>query len=260
VCHDPHDATHSGQLRFSVEDPDVDENLCMKCHQKRAVPEVDNSRGPHSPQGPLLLGENVGWQPEDFAYNDLLIRSSHGGERNEKLCATCHVNSYEVTDSETGDHLFTVTGHRFLPIPCVDNDRIPTEDQSCTKTYPERSFASCVSGVCHDNEPLVAAILDLRQTDIAELVADLATVLADPAVPATEFDVDDNRTSVAEGATFNMELGEIESSAVHNPFLTTALLEASIDAVVDTYGAPAPARFLARGPRSYTHKTVPDGD
>lgn len=246
VCHDPHDATNAGQLRFSVESREVDDNLCMKCHQRRAVPELESSGGPHSPQGPLLLGQDVGWRPSNFVYNDLLIQGSHGGTRNQRLCATCHVNSYEVTDAETGDFLVTVTGHRFLPIPCVDSNRIPTEDQSCTKTYPERSFASCVSGVCHDNESLASFLLQDKEDDIAALVDDLVTVLADPAVPPTEYDVTDDRISVAEGATFNRKLGEIESSAIHNPFLTEALLDASIQAVIDEYGAAPPAAYLAR--------------
>ena len=34
VCHDPHDAKNEGQLRFPVDVPNVDVNLCMKCHQK----------------------------------------------------------------------------------------------------------------------------------------------------------------------------------------------------------------------------------
>jgi hypothetical protein len=30
VCHDPHDARHPGQLRFALNQPDVERNLCMK--------------------------------------------------------------------------------------------------------------------------------------------------------------------------------------------------------------------------------------
>ena len=103
VCHDPHDARNHGQLRFPIDVPEVDVNLCMKCHQRRAVPDPTSSRGPHSPQGPLLLGENVGWQPPNFQYADIQIRSTHGSDANPRLCATCHVNSYEVTDAATGD-------------------------------------------------------------------------------------------------------------------------------------------------------------
>ena len=48
--------------------------------------------------------------------------------------------------------------------------------------------------------------------------------------------------SVAEGAFFNQRLAEIESSAVHNRFLTEALLLSSMQAVQDQYGiAPSMA-------------------
>jgi len=57
-------------------------------------------------------------------------------------------------------------------------------------------------------------------------------------VPPDEFDASDDRFTVGEGAKFNAALGAIESSAVHNPFLTEALLTASINAVQDTYGLP----------------------
>ena len=57
-------------------------------------------------------------------------------------------------------------------------------------------------------------------------------------VAETEFDTSDGVYTVAEGARFNRGLGAIESSAVHNPFLTEALLTASIQALQDEYGIP----------------------
>jgi hypothetical protein len=59
-------------------------------------------------------------------------------------------------------------------------------------------------------------------------------------VPANQFSTTDTLFTVAEGARFNAQLGAIESSAVHNPFLTKALLIASMDAVEAQYGIPAP--------------------
>lgn len=237
VCHDPHDPQNPGQLRWAVESRNVDTNLCMKCHQRRAVPDPTSSRGPHSPQGPLLLGENVGWQPPNFAYDDLLIRGTHGSDANERLCATCHVNSYEITDADSGDHVFSATGHLFKPIPCVDAQGIPTADDSCPKTTTDRTFASCTTSGCHGSEDAALSALLVAQARIAALVTELDDLLA--LVPATEFDSDDPVLTVAEGANFNAGLGDIESSAVHNPFLTEALLTASIDAVMSEYGLPA---------------------
>jgi hypothetical protein len=214
----------------------------MKCHHKRSIPDEGTStRGPHSPQGPLLLGVigTVGWTPPNFAYDVERIRGTHGSEANTQLCATCHINSYEVTDSETGDFLVTVTGHRFLPIPCVDANGVPTEDQTCAKTEDERTFASCTTSGCHGDAIAARSALDAAQGRIASRVTELADLLAQ--VSADQFSDTDTIFTVAEGARFNQQLGEIESSAVHNPFLTEALLLSSIDAVRETYNLPAAA-------------------
>jgi hypothetical protein len=181
----------------------------------------------------------VGWTPPGFAYNVERIRGTHGSEANTKLCATCHVNSYEVADAETGAFLVTVTGHRFLPIPCVDGSDIPTTDQSCGKTVTERNFASCTTSGCHGDETAALSALTLAQARINGRRADLESLLAQ--VPADQFSNTDTLFTVAEGARFNSQLAEIESSAVHNPFLTEALLLSSIDAVRDAYNLPAAA-------------------
>ena len=242
VCHDPHDATHVGQLRFAVDAREPEQNLCMKCHQKRSIPDEGTStRGPHSPQGPLLLGEigTVGWTPPNFAYDVDRIRGSHGSIANERLCATCHVNSYEVTDAESGDHVFSSTGHLFKAIPCLDADGIPTADDSCALSVDERSFQGCVAGDCHGDPDAALSALVVAQGRIADLVAELDALLTQ--VPADQFSDTDAVFTVAEGARFNLQLGEIESSAVHNPFLTEALLDSSIDAVEEEYGLPLPS-------------------
>jgi predicted CXXCH cytochrome family protein len=239
VCHDPHSDANAHQLRWPIDNRDVDQNLCMKCHQRRAVPDPTSSRGPHSPQGPLLLGQDVGWIPPNFAYPDSLfedgaIRGTHGSEANQELCATCHLNSYEVTDAVTGDFLFSATGHLFKPIPCVDANGIPTGDDSCPVSTADRSFDSCVSAGCHGDENAALLAMLTGQGRIANLVAELDALLAQ--VDPGEFDTSDGVITVAEGANFNAGLGEIPSSAVHNPFLTEALLTSSIQAVQDEYG------------------------
>ena len=252
VCHDPHDATNAGQLRFPVDVPDVDQNLCMKCHHKRAIPdEGTTSRGPHSPQGPLLLGEvgQVGWTPPNFAYNNQTIRGTHGSERNTKLCATCHVNSYEVDDAETGAFIVTATGHLFKPIPCVDAQGVPTADDSCPKDEASRNWTACTGSGCHGDATAAKSAYNAATGRIADLVTELSDLLA--LVPSTEFSSTDTLYTVAEGALFNQQLGEITSSAIHNPFLTEALLSASITAVKDTYGLPAqtPVRLETMWPQ-----------
>lgn len=232
VCHDPHsNATNQHQLRFPIDVPNVEENLCMKCHHKRAVPEIDSERGPHSPQGPLLLGEDVGWIPPNFDTN--IVRGTHGSAQNEKLCATCHVHAREITDPITGDFVLSSKGHLFEPIPCLDAQGVPISNGECDIT--ERSFDACVE--CHgDEESARTAYLAATQR-IDDRVAQLAALLAQ--VPDTEFNPDDAVLTVAEGALFNQELAEIRSSAIHNPFLTEALLLGSIQAVQNEYGVSA---------------------
>ena len=44
VCHDPHDAINDHQLRFPIDVPDINQNLCMKCHQRRAIPDLAEIR------------------------------------------------------------------------------------------------------------------------------------------------------------------------------------------------------------------------
>jgi len=229
VCHDPHSAANEHQLRFPIDVPNIDQNLCMKCHQKRSAPELGSSRGPHSPQGPLLLGEDVGWIPPNFNTN--IVRGTHGSEQNEELCATCHVNAFEVTDPLTGDFVFNATGHLFQPIPCLDPQGIPTTGDCA---LAERTFASCTGAGCHGDETAARTLYSTAQQRIQNLVAQLDDQLA--GVPASEFSTTDDVLTVAEGARFNLQLGEIESSAIHNPFLTEALLLGSMQAVQDEYG------------------------
>jgi predicted CXXCH cytochrome family protein len=84
VCHDPHDPTNTKQLRFPIEVANVETNLCMKCHQRRSEPDPSSSLGPHSPQGPLLIGEAVGWKPPNFTYTER-ITGTHGSAANPRL-------------------------------------------------------------------------------------------------------------------------------------------------------------------------------
>ena len=235
VCHDPHSKANDHQLRWPIDAREVDENLCMKCHQRRAIPDEGSSRGPHSPQGPLLLGVlgTVGWIPPNFEYDQDTIRGTHGSEKNQKLCATCHLNSFTVTDPESGGHVFSATGHLFDPIPCVDAQGIPQADDSCPLTTGDRSFGGCTTNGCHGDEIAALSALIRARERIDELVEELDALL--DLVPEDQFDTDDDVYTVAEGSKFNAGLGAIESSAIHNPFLTEALLRASVKIVKSTY-------------------------
>jgi predicted CXXCH cytochrome family protein len=230
VCHDPHDSRNKGQLRFPLDAPSIEQNLCMKCHNRRGTPDLaSQSSGPHSPEGPMLLGE-AGWVPPNFAFPAGALVGSHGSDRNPKLCATCHVTDYQLRDPLTSNFTFRATGHSFQAIPCVDDSGVPTGSRTCAIT--QRSFRSCTS--CHLTESAARTALSVAELRITRLADEIAGML--PRIPAGELSNTDNRYTTAEGARFNMQLARKKGSIPHNPFLLEALLLASIRQIEIDYG------------------------
>jgi cytochrome c7-like protein/cytochrome c554/c'-like protein len=176
VCHDPHGTAEDangqpipGQLRFPLSTPDVNQNLCMKCHQRRSVPDQASSRGPHSPQGPMLLGE-AGYQPAGFQPDLQAVATTHGSEKNPRLCAGCHVNRLTGTDVTTGKPA-TSAGHLFLPIPCLDAGGLPDlVNQDCPDDEASRSWASCTASGCHGSATAAVSAFALSSQRIDQLV------------------------------------------------------------------------------------------
>ena len=237
VCHDPHSAANPGQLRLRIDVPDERQNLCMNCHHKRGEPDLGtggtSTRGAHSPQGPLLLGE-AGWLPPGMETGGLeRLQTSHGSERNPRLCAGCHVERFEVRDKLTNALVMNVTGHRFAAIPCVDENGAPAAVQNCGNDVTRRRFASCATSGCHASQDQARTVLVVARQRIASRNAELKALLA--RVPAGEESGTDRRFTVAEGARFNTTIADIPGSVVHNPFLTEALLLGSINAVKAQY-------------------------
>lgn len=252
VCHDPHDATNEGQLRFPVATTSIEEHLCARCHNRRTAPDPTSSHGlePHAPEADLLVGD-AGWFPPGATINQGEIRGTHGSGRNAKLCATCHVSGFTVTDAVTGDFVFSATGHLFRPIPCLDAEGKPLPfENGCELSTTARSFASCTDAACHGDEQAAFSALTAATTRIQlradELLSQLVQV--DPNLEDAGGEIDPNEPTftVAEGAFFNYNLATFGSqlfgtntvvgSSVHNPFLVEALLIASIQAVIDQYG------------------------
>jgi predicted CXXCH cytochrome family protein len=231
VCHDPHEARHPGQLRFALNVPSLEDNLCMKCHQKRGAPEPGSVQGPHSPEGPLLLG-TAGWIPPSFTAAPGSLVGSHGAPGNPRLCATCHVTDYQVRDALTGSFTFRATGHSFQAIPCVDDDGIPTGERVCEIT--QRSFRSCTDG-CHSSESAARSaylVAEMRMQRLAETLGGLLD-----RIPASEFVMVDGHRTTALGARFNLQLVTTKrGSAIHSPFLMEALLLATIQQIEIDYG------------------------
>jgi hypothetical protein len=270
VCHDPHGTAEDPatgqpiehQLRFPISTPDVNQNLCMKCHQRRSEPD-DASQAhpaPHSPQGPMLLGE-AGYQPAGFQPDIQAVATTHGSDKNPGLCAGCHVNRLEGTDVQTGKPAVSA-GHLFLAIPCLDAGGLPDlVNHDCALDVPSRSWAACTASGCHEGGAAVAAgFLALSSQRINQLVAQIwddknddEVVDAAPTdggylsdkvnVPDTEY-ADDGKISPAEGARFNVFLlregGADGSHGVHNPFLAEALLRGNIEELQAAYPGLAP--------------------
>lgn len=241
VCHDPHARDNPNQLRFPVDSRDPENNLCARCHSRRSNPDFAGNRdSPHAPHGPLVFG-TAGWFPPGIEFEE--AESSHGSDRNPKLCAGCHVQNYTVTDKLTNEFQVEVVGHRFLAIPCVDANGAPTDSQSCQVS--QRSFKSCAGSGCHTSETSARLAFAGAEDDIALLVGLLNNMLAQ--VPASEkLPAAAGKVTVARGAAFNAALATTPGAVAHNAFLVEALLRASIAAVAQQYGiAPPPGLNLA---------------
>jgi predicted CXXCH cytochrome family protein len=236
VCHDPHRSVHEGQLRYSINVPDEQQNLCMRCHNKRGGPDFTAAnRGPHSPEGPMLLGDAGWWPPNMPVQPGSQIVGTHGSEANPRMCAGCHMQQFQVTDEATGEFAINTTGHFFEAIPCLDAQGLP---QRGPCGIQERTFRTCTGAGCHGSEGVARSIMLVVRQRLDNWNNQLKSQLA--RVPAAEFDPNDGRYSTAEGARFNSQLSDRSGSASHNPFLMEALLIASIQQVQQDYGiAPA---------------------
>jgi predicted CXXCH cytochrome family protein len=240
VCHDPHGGNGiDKQLRMSIATPNVDANLCMKCHQRRAVPDQPNysRNSPHSPEGEIVLGY-AGWFPPSLQVTagDTIL-ATHSTNRNPRLCAGCHVVRWTVNDPATGNFAFQVTGHRFEATPCVDATGKPTGATDCTEA--QRAYKGCTASGCHGSEAAARSALLTAEARVTLLTSQLDAMIA--AVPATEIVSNDGKYTTAEGAQFNSALAKTAGAPAHNPFLIEQLLTSSIQQMKTDYGLTVPA-------------------
>jgi predicted CXXCH cytochrome family protein len=284
VCHDPHDATNPAQLRAPINEG-TNRNLCVKCHNRETVPS-SGTRGAHAAQGPLVLGEGVGWWPPGFEWLDGLTGTHGDPDKNERLCATCHVEMVEITD-ESGNFVLQSVGHLFQAIPCLDDDGIPVVGDCAVA---DRKFTACAT--CHGSESNARSVFELFRLEVDSLLDVLWEDTNDNAIidatdgglfaalvaggDANELNRSDTLFTAAEGALFNAQVaathtrevfldGEViigsdtvafsahrtSGNGVHNPPYIEALLKASISYLVDYYGLPAPANIdLTLPPRA----------
>jgi len=256
VCHDPHGSANAHQLRYPINTPDLGTNLCMQCHYRRSEPDPTSTRGAHSPQGPMLLGE-AGWVPPNFQYAATQEASTHGSLANPNLCVTCHMETYDVTDKATGAFVLHSVGHLFRAIPCTDSTGAPIFSDNCPDT--QRRFNACATGGCHATG---AQALADRQVLTGRLQGELRTLWVDAnnngvldpfptdsgllaiVRQTTPNDFKLGTISVGFGAWFDVDMIQRAdgSYGVHNPIYAEALLLGSTAAVRAqyTYLPPAP--------------------
>jgi predicted CXXCH cytochrome family protein len=235
TCHDPHGSANPHQLRFSLSAANIDQNLCIKCHQRRADPSQVTTRNTvHSPEGPTLLGL-AGWFPPGMSAGDSIIGTHGTPSRNPQLCATCHVARFTSTDKATGAFTFQTTGHRFIAAPCVDANGTPTTAQTCA--IAQKTFRSCVSGACHATETVARTLYLTDSARVLQLVTSLNSAIAKVNVlkPADCKLGGPTYTSCL-GSQFNVSLAQSPGGFVHNPFLIEQLLVASINQLQKDYG------------------------
>ena len=236
TCHDPHGSGNDAQLRFSISAANVDDNLCARCHQRRADPsQVTTRNSVHSPEGPTLFGL-AGWFPPGMSTSDSIIGSHGTPSRNPKMCATCHVARFTVTDKATGKFVMQSTGHRFIAAPCVDANGAPTVAQNCAIT--NKTFRSCASSSCHATETVARTLYVTDSVRIQQLIASANSAINKvKAANSTACVLAAGKpyTSCL-GAQFNVSLASAPGAFVHNPFLLEQLLVASINQIQKDYG------------------------
>ena len=267
VCHDPHGSDNTGQLRLPIATTDVDEHLCAVCHDRQAKPDTDIRQDylrTHAPAAGLVSAD-AGWFPPGSGLGPGAVTHPHGSA--DRLCASCHVVAYSAVDENTGEEFFS-QGHRFEAAPCVGEDSRPTDDQSCALTAAARDFRGCVE--CHETEEDAAqalrAALDARLPDIRALSARLQTIDPNLSAAGGEIDPDDFGFTVAEGAYFNLSVAlnaaglssnddrakrTLAASVTHNPALIAALVNASLAALEEEYGAASSVAPTASGRDSW---------
>lgn len=204
VCHDPHGSPNLGQTRLPVDTITLSANLCGQCHNRRATPDTTSNKGPHAPEGALVIGNNdVGWRPPNMS-SFSRIYGSHGDTTlNTKLCATCHVFKTQVYDSATQANEFS-TGHLFLAIPCKDVNGLPDSTSTCAMSTAAREFGACATSGCHASGDVALNLLQTQIITVNALLATLKTLLENQAkIPCTEYNVGAVPFTTARGARFN---------------------------------------------------------
>jgi predicted CXXCH cytochrome family protein len=256
VCHAPHGSDYTAQLRFPIQTTSIQKHLCARCHDYGTVPNpTTHGLTPMAPESQLLVG-TAGWFPPNLDISQAdSIAGTHGSSANPTLCATCHVAAFSTEFKDTGGS-FSAVGHTFNALPCLDNG-VPSGNLDCAISTTARDWTGCTASGCHGDANAARSALLTRLSTVSDRSDTLKAMLTriDPNLDGAggPIDPNDGTLTVAEGAFFNYNLANwtaevngatftnadvaLLGSTVHNPFLITALLDGSIQAVAATYPA-----------------------
>jgi hypothetical protein len=185
------------------------------------------------------------------------------------------VPQFEIADPTTGNQVFRSVGHRFEAIACLDAAGLPTAGPCATEA---RDFRACATSGCHGTAQAARTAYTIVRERINTFLDELwLDTNGDGVIDATDggllpqvvaqgdtaqLDPRDQLVTVAEGALWNAQMaftadrpqfgdGRVfgirfrahrgSGNGVHNPFLLEALLAASRDALIATYGLASPA-------------------
>jgi hypothetical protein len=287
LCHDPHDATNTAQLRLQLNTTDTAQHACGKCHNRGPVATTSSwrsSRGGHSAQFATLMGY-AGYI--DASFGNIRGPARHGTI--DGSCAACHMAKGPVNDA-SGNFAVQNTGHTFEVAPCLSPTATATGgvDTSAACTEAHRDFSACATGGCHGTQQGARDAMDRLQNEIKGYLRVLwvdangnSTIEAFPTdsgwLPKLlQHDATraagtkrlatsgaDTVYTVAKGARFNvLTLGSPNrhgdgSFGVHNPAFVRGILQGTVTLMRSTYATsdtlqgvpPAIEALLARPSR-----------
>jgi hypothetical protein len=231
TCHEPHDVSKPHQIRAyntaTLMNGTVVTNggmggLCMQCHISRqnatnyvATTAGSSHYGPHhGPQTDMLEGVN------GYTYGKTLGSSPHKDVVTD-TCVACHMQ----TDSSTSPAFTHAGGHSFEVASAASGTNPPV--------YLTAVCVQCHGSITNFNFPTVDydgdGVVEGVQTEVANLMLQLATLLPPVGVAKTNLSIDATWTPQQLKAAYNYLFVQSDGSyGVHNIAYTVDLLKASI--------------------------------
>ena len=140
VCHDPHGSGNPKQLRYPVDSRDPDNNLCVKCHNRRGQPDFSGGQNARTRRRDRCFSDPPAGGPRASRSRSNRARTVRSGI--PKLCAG--LPPREVRRPRQGDGEVPVDRHR-APLPCHPVRRRQRRADAMRRPAPQRSasFKSC---------------------------------------------------------------------------------------------------------------------